>query len=153
MYPVIPIIIYNGKEKWKEKTEFANHFIVYTDEIKKYIPNFKYILIDITRFGDELLENLKDAVSYFFLLDKAGFRIIGFLKELREKDPEIFNLLGRYISGLLKYKGVEINTINDYFSLTPIIIPLKQALCRLLAYTSLILVIEVKVCWLRVLMN
>ncbi len=122
LYPVIPIIIYNAKDEWKEKNSFIDHFLLISDDIRKYIPDFKYILIDIARFRDKLLENLKDAVSYFFLLDKtdirkkdkAAMRIIRILRDLRKEDPEIFNLLGRYISGLLKYKGVEIDTINDY---------------------------------------
>ena len=122
LFPVVPLVIYNGKEKWSEKNTFIEHFSLSSDDIRKYIPDFKYILIDIARFGDELLESLKDAISYFFLLDKtdirrkdkAAIRIIGILRDLRKKDPEIFKLLGRYISGLLKYKGVEIDTINDY---------------------------------------
>jgi hypothetical protein len=58
----------------------------------------------------------------------AADRIITILRKLKQSDPEIFNLLGRYISGLLNYKGVEINKINEYFSLSKLIIPLKQAL-------------------------
>jgi len=120
--PVIPIVIYNGGSVWKEKTEFIKHFPPLPNDIQKYIPKFRYILIDIARFSDESLLKLKDAVSFFFLLDKtdikkkdiASTRIINILKELRDEDPEIFKLLGRYISGLLRYKGVEINTINDY---------------------------------------
>jgi len=98
LYPVVPIIIYNGKVKWKEKDSFLEHFPVISDDIRRYLPNFKYILIDIARFGDELLANLKDAVSFFFLLDKtdirkkdkAAKRIIGILRELRKEDSEIF---------------------------------------------------------------
>ena len=122
LYPVVPVVIYNGSEKWKEKNSLIEQFSLSSKEINRYIPDFKYILIDIARFGDELLINLKDAVSYFFLLDKtdirkkdkAAKRIVGILRELRKEDSEIFKLLGRYISELLKYKGVEIDTINDY---------------------------------------
>lgn len=122
LYPVVPVVIYNGSEKWKEKNSLIEQFSLSSKEINRYIPDFKYILIDIARFGDELLTNLKDAVSYFFLLDKtdirkkdkAAKRIVGILRELRKEDSEIFKLLGRYISELLKYKGVEIDTINDY---------------------------------------
>ena len=71
-----------------------------------------------------MLEDLKDAVSCFFLLDKtnlkerdkAAERIIRILKILKDADKETFNLLGRYITGLLKYKGVEINSINEYIN-------------------------------------
>jgi len=122
LYPVVPVVIYNGSEKWKEKNSLIEQFSLSSKEINRYIPDFKYILIDIARFGDELLINLKDAVSYFFLLDKTDIRkkdkavkrIVGILRELRKEDSEIFKLLGRYISELLKYKGVEIDTINDY---------------------------------------
>ena len=46
--------------------------------------------------------------------DEASKRIIGILRELRKTDPEVFTLIGRYISGLLDYKRVEINQINEY---------------------------------------
>ena len=122
--PVVPIVIYNGSSRWKEKRGFIDQFSSIPNEIRKYIPNFRYILIDIARFSDVLLLKLKNAVSFFFLLDKtdtklkdkASTRIIDILKELRGEDPEIFKLLGRYISGLLRYKGIEINTINDYLN-------------------------------------
>ena len=120
--PVIPIVIYNGSIRWKEKNGFIEQFPFLPNDIQKYIPNFKYILIDIARFSDTLLMELKNAVSFFFLLDKteikkkdkAARRIIDILKDLRGEDLEIFKLLGRYISGLLRYKGIEIVTINDY---------------------------------------
>ncbi|MDA3809518.1 MAG: Rpn family recombination-promoting nuclease/putative transposase [Spirochaetaceae bacterium] len=124
LFPVIPIVIYNGKERWNEKSCFVENLSVCTDEMKKYIPDFKYILIDIARFDEDLLDNLKDSVSYFFLLDKtdlgkreeASLRIIGILKELQSTDLEIFTLLGRYITELLDYKRVEINSINSYIN-------------------------------------
>ena len=37
------------------------------DQVKKYIPDFQYILIDVNRLDDELLGRLKSEVSYFFL--------------------------------------------------------------------------------------
>ena len=122
--PVVPIVIYNGSSRWKEKTTFIEQFHLLPADLSKYIPNFKYILIDVARFSDRLLSKLKDAVSFFFLLDKteikkkekAAKRIIGILKELKSEDPEIFKLLGRYISGLLRYKGIEIDEINDYIN-------------------------------------
>ena len=108
--PVIPIVIYNGSTRWKEKNSFIEQFPFIPEDLQKYIPNFRYILIDIARFSDTLLVKLKDAVSFFFLLDKtdikkkdkAATRIINILKELKGEDPELFKLLGRYIVGLLK---------------------------------------------------
>lgn len=124
LHPVVPIVIYNGKALWKEKNSFSASMVDLPDEIKKYLPDFKYILIDIASYDDALLEDLKDAVSYFFLLDKtdltsreqASDRILGLLGTLRDFDPEIFTLLGSYISGLLKHRSLEINEINDYLT-------------------------------------
>ena len=117
-------MIYNGDDNWTEKRSLLDHFAFYNDELLKYIPVFEYILIDIARFDDKLLEKLKGAASTFFLLDKtdltqrveSGKRIVGILKELIHSNAEIYNLLGRYISELLQYKGIEIPVINEYIN-------------------------------------
>ena len=54
LYPVVPVVIYNGSGKWSEKNNFIEHFSLSSNELNKYIPNFKYLLIDIANFGDEL---------------------------------------------------------------------------------------------------
>lgn len=74
-----------------------------------------HILIDKRGFSDSLLKKLKNAVAYFFLLDKTDLRkreraeerIIRILQELEQRDSELFDLLGRYISGLMEYRGAE----------------------------------------------
>ena len=124
LYPVIPIVIYNGNDRWTEKRNLRDHFALYNEELSKYLPIFEYILIDIARFDDKLLEKLKGATSSFFLLDKTDLtqreesekRIVGILKKLIHSNPEIYNLLGRYISELLQYKGLEISEVNEYIN-------------------------------------
>ena len=34
--------------------------------------------------------------------------------QLKQRDSELFDLLGRYIAGLMEYRGVETTGINDY---------------------------------------
>jgi len=124
LYPVIPIVIYNGMNVWTEKRNFQEHFSLYSKDLLKYLPLFEYLLIDVVRFDDKLLRKLNGAASYFFLLDKTDLtqreiaenRIVGVLKKLIRSNPEIYNLLGRYITGLLQYKGLEISAINDYIN-------------------------------------
>lgn len=65
---VVPIVIYNGKEIWKEDTKFIRYFHLPDAELKRYIPAFEYILVDVNKIEDSLLESLKSEVSYFFLL-------------------------------------------------------------------------------------
>jgi predicted transposase/invertase (TIGR01784 family) len=124
LYPVIPIVIYNGMNIWTDKIKFQEYFSLYSKDLLKYLPLFEYLLIDVVRFDDKLLRKLKGAASYFFLLDKTDLtqreiaenRIVGVLKKLIHSNPEIYNLLGRYITGLLQYKGLEISAINDYIN-------------------------------------
>jgi len=120
--PVIPIVIYNGKRKWYESPDFIAQFHPFPKDIKPYLPLFKYILIDISHYDEALLKKIRDNVSWFFRIDKTDFKnmkeaaekIIALLKEMEKADPEIFDLLKSYISGLLSYKGLDNKLINDY---------------------------------------
>ena len=62
---VIPCVFYTGNKKWNKKT-FRELFDV-NKELKKYIPDFEYILIDVNNYTDkELLEtsNLVSSIVY-----------------------------------------------------------------------------------------
>ena len=121
---VVPIVIYNGSEVWKEDTRFIRYFQIPDEELKKYVPDFEYILVDVNRLDDELLGRLKSEVSYFFLLDKtnlhkvekASERIQNIFREIKDMYPGLSKLLGRYVLGLLNYKGIEVEQIVDYLS-------------------------------------
>lgn len=120
---VVPIVIYNGSKKWKEKQKFIDYFKIADKTLKRFIPNFEYILIDINKFDDKLLQKLKSEVGYFFLLEKTDLdkkdesidRILEIFSDLKNQDKELFNLLARYITNLLHYKQIENNKIDDYF--------------------------------------
>ena len=125
--PVIPLVIYNGERGWRESPQFIALFpesLQADPSLLPFIPNFRYILIDENSFSDAFLSELKEAAAYFFLLDKtdirkrekAEARILGILKELKSKEPEVFELLGRYIAGYLKYRGVESREITEYIT-------------------------------------
>ncbi len=123
--PVVPIVIYNGKERWKENPQDSgthSDYYSFSGGLEKYVPNLRYILIDEQRYSDaELLERGSPAASFFYL-DKADLknreaavnRIIDTLNLWKGKDWEIYDLLKRYILGLMQYKGVEITEITDY---------------------------------------
>ncbi len=125
--PVVPIVIYNGGERWKEKpkaSDTPSGFLSFSDGLERYVPNLCYILIDEQRYSDAyLLERGSPAASFFYLdktdlkkRDEAAARIISILKRWEEKEWMIYDLLKRYIVGLLEYKGVEISEITDYTS-------------------------------------
>ena len=66
---IIPCVLYTGKFKWNVG-DFRSLF----DEdkrLKKYIPNFEYILIDVNRYSDEELLNIANLISSVFFLNKT----------------------------------------------------------------------------------
>ncbi len=60
--PIIPIIFYHGKGEFKKKN-IVKYFGKNLDEnLKIFIPNFEYILIDTNLFSNEEIENLYDGL-------------------------------------------------------------------------------------------
>ena len=56
--PVIPIVLYNGKEKWNSKPLY-DYFPYVDDTLRCYIPEFDYLLLDLSNYTDEeIADNL-----------------------------------------------------------------------------------------------
>ena len=53
---IIPILIYHGRDSWNSKMRFGemiNGFEMLPDQIKKYIPDYEYLLFNISKYSDE----------------------------------------------------------------------------------------------------
>ena len=48
----IPIILYHGKKKWKHR-KFEDYFNLPDDILKPFVPNFDYLLTDLSKISDE----------------------------------------------------------------------------------------------------
>jgi len=122
LYPVIPIVIYNGIASWSEKPVFEKQFAFIPDSVRPYLPLYRYILIDEERFDEELLRKLKGAVAFFFRIDKVDLkkrdtvaeRILEVLREMRRRDPEIHDLLSKYVEGIFSLRGIENEKVEEY---------------------------------------
>jgi len=64
---IVPIVFYHGKEPWKVPLEFNALFNTENEELLKYIPNYKYEFIQVTKEQFELYSSYKDLL----LLTKA----------------------------------------------------------------------------------
>ena len=110
LYPVIPIVIYNGIVPWREKPVFEEQFVFIPDSLRPNLPLYRYILIDEGRYDEALLRRLKGEVAAFFRIDTvdlgnreaAADRIIEVLQEMRGQDEEIHSLLSRYVEEYIK---------------------------------------------------
>ena len=66
---VIPCVLYTGKKKWNVGT-IRSLFNV-RRELKKYMPNFEYILIDVNNYTDKELTKTANLISSVFFLTKS----------------------------------------------------------------------------------
>ncbi|SKA96162.1 conserved hypothetical protein (putative transposase or invertase) [Caloramator quimbayensis] len=93
---IIPLVIYHGKEKWRAKKSLGDIIEGYNEleeDIKRYIPNFEYLLYDISRYKDE---DIKGHVQLRIML--SIFRDI-FIKDVREMQDTILKA-ANYLSEL-----------------------------------------------------
>ncbi len=52
LIPVIPIIFYHGKKRWKQRL-FEDYFEGIDENLKQFLPSFNYILNDLSQYTDE----------------------------------------------------------------------------------------------------
>jgi len=87
--PIIPIILYHGKQKWDLPENFVDYFNVSSD-IKEYLLQFKYILIDLSTYKDqEFLEKLNRNARLY----SALYALKNIFDELDKFRPLLFRLI------------------------------------------------------------
>ncbi|NYB74646.1 Rpn family recombination-promoting nuclease/putative transposase [Sedimentibacter hydroxybenzoicus DSM 7310] len=110
---IIPILIYHGKEKWSSKLrlgEMITGYDLLSEDIKKYIPDYEYLLYNISKYSDEEIKGeaqLRIILTIFrdiFTKDIEEFyrtivRSAEYLAELDDKQTgiEYFETMMRYI--------------------------------------------------------
>ena len=52
LMPVIPVILYHGKEVWKVR-RFSGYFEGIDETFCRFIPEFEYLLTDLSKYSDE----------------------------------------------------------------------------------------------------
>ena len=107
---VVPILLYHGEEVWEKKRLFDYFKPYLPEELLAYIPQEKFIIIDIQAMSDEHIEkalDLEELRSAFIALkhghDKEYFRknlkkIFTFVKSIPTKE-----LLEMYVEMLIEY--------------------------------------------------
>ena len=70
--PIIPIIVYHGKEKWAYQS-FESLFDKLDPTLRPFLPTFDYLLTQINSLSDEQLEQMQIGIlRQAFLLLKHG---------------------------------------------------------------------------------
>ena len=110
---ILPLLIYHGRDKWKIGNTLGNLIKGYEDlpkDIKRYIPNYEYLLYDISEYTDDEIKGsaylrimltvlrdifTKDETEIYKTFEKAA----EYIKELENKQSgiEYFETMMRYI--------------------------------------------------------
>ena len=104
---VVPIVLYNGKNKWTAKTSFKEILSGY-QLFEDNILDFNYIFFDINRYSDDELYNISNLVSAIFLLDQQMDQeeLIRRLRKaiyiLKKISPEQFDVFKQWLKNILK---------------------------------------------------
>lgn len=110
---IIPLLIYHGKDNWNISATLGEMIKGYTNlpkDVQKYIPDYEYLLYDISRYTDEQIKGeikLRIMLTVFrdiFTKDDIGLRetvlrATEYLAELEDKQTgiEYFETMMRYI--------------------------------------------------------
>ena len=103
--PVIPLVLYHGKNKWNLGTRFSKLFNT-PGPLRVFIPDFKFLLLDISHEpdknikGEPLLQILLKTLKYVFKPDIKNKlpEIIQLFEEIKNKNTAL-----DYLAALITY--------------------------------------------------
>lgn len=109
---VIPLVLYHGKENWTIPTSLGELLDGYSElpsDVKIFVPNFEYILFDLSQFSNEQIKGkARTRIALTLLRDlktKTGEplrtsinRALYYLNDLEEKDTSV-----GYVETMMRY--------------------------------------------------
>ena len=112
----IPIVIYHGKKAWKYRP--LSHYFKGIDEyLSHFLPEFDYLLIDISKFSDDDIFNFKNRFLALSMILLKNSRLKNSLVTIAESFIELMRDIEN--QGDMNYiKSVFIYTISTYEGLT-----------------------------------
>lgn len=106
LWVVIPLVLYHGRETWTVESGFSSLFQGPVEQLAAYVPDFSFLLHDLSRYSDNEIKGTIMARVAMLLLKHI------FDGDLPDKLPEIFSLLKdlseqetglQYFESLIKY--------------------------------------------------
>lgn len=67
--PIIPVVYYEGEKEWSADMHLKDR-VMFSDILRPYIPDFKYIVVRNHDFTDEELLEREDEMSLLMLINK-----------------------------------------------------------------------------------
>ena len=112
---VIPLVVYHGKANWRIASslgDMLNGYSEFPEDLKVYVPNFDYLLYDVTGYSDEEIKGMAQTkIGLTLLRDifsaepekllESFYRSVEYLNELEDRQTgiEYFETMIRYLLG------------------------------------------------------
>lgn len=108
--PIIPIVFYDGPGNWTAEVNFREKVFL-NDALNEFIPDFRYLVVPLSKYSDQELVEKGDELSLIMLVDKlkstADFQNLreipgDYFENIGKNSPEsVLKLIGKIISVLL----------------------------------------------------
>lgn len=103
--PVVCVVLYHGKETWTVRN-ISDYFALQAEKIKQFIPNFKYVLVDLADYSDEDIMAIE-----------AGFLLRSIMLLFKHKDDPQFVLQNTEKLFIFVEEDIAQERIEMYFEL------------------------------------
>ncbi len=121
--PILPVVFYDGPGRWTAAENFRDR-VNLSDVLGEYIPDFRYLVVPLSRYSVEELVEKGDELSLVMLTDRlrsaADFRALQdipreYFEELSRKAPEsVLRLIGKLIAVLLFRLNVPKDEVEEF---------------------------------------
>jgi len=112
---VVPLVLYHGRSKWRINENLLSGFNGPVAPVVEYIPDFRYVLYDLSEYSDDEIKGTVMARVTMLLLKHV------FEPDLADRLPDIFSLLKelskkktglQYFESLVKYVFSHVDDIT-----------------------------------------
>ena len=119
--PILPIVLYNGSQRWTAVTDIAELIPVVPGLVEYFKPRLKYLLIDENAYSDTELASLNNLVAAVFRFEQADSLatiegLISLLIDWLDDRPDLRRMFSLWIRATLMRKqkyGILLPQVDD----------------------------------------
>ena len=119
--PILPIVLYNGSQKWTAATNVADLIPVVPGLVSQFKPSLQYLLIDENTYTDTELAPLNNLVAAVFRLEHADSPsavsdIVKLLIDWLQDRPDLIKMFAHWLRATLMRKseyGILLPEVDD----------------------------------------
>ena len=119
--PILPIVLYNGNQKWTATTNIADLIPEVSGMMSQFKPSMQYLLIDENNYTDTELASLNNLVAAVFRLEHASSPsavsdLVKLLIDWLQDRPDLRKMFAQWLRATLMRKpeyGIVMPQVDD----------------------------------------